>query len=492
MKNKYLLFKELWLKGYQFVKVQSSSVSPSPLRATLTTGSVSQHLITMALPMVWGLLATMSFNVADTWFVTQLGDSMMDSVKDPAYGDLALAAMSYTFPVVLIITSIAIGLGAGASSAIARAMGSGDVDRVSRLATDAMTLATIVSVVVSIVGWLSIDLIFSGLLDATDEAMPLIREYMAVWYLSAPFLLVPMISLSALRALGFAKIQGALMILGALINIIIDPILIFGWFGFPRLGLEGAAYATLISRVFTLMVAFYFLQKRVHVLISPFAAFVEIKKSWYTLFHVGIPSMISNLIIPVSSLIIFYLVSKLYGEQGVAGFGIALRIEPISLIVFYALSGVVGPLFGQNQGAKLYDRLFEGLHVTARFCFVFGFILAGVFWVFGRFFASQFSDSEEILSVAVRYLMVVPISYGAYGLVMSVIAMFNGLGMPFPGLVLSFFRVIGIYLPIALVGNYFWGITGMIIASAISNCVVACIGYVWLKAKITKEKLALG
>ncbi|MGH1471375.1 MAG: MATE family efflux transporter [Cellvibrionaceae bacterium] len=458
------------------------------IRATLTTGSVSQHLISMSWPMIWGILATMSFNAADTWFVTRLGDLSMDSVEDAALGDLALAAMGYTFPVVMIITSIAIGLGAGASSAIARAMGGGNKNRVSRLATDSVTLATIISVAVSIAGWLSIDWVFVGLLNATEDTMPLIREYMSIWYLSAPLLLVPMIVLSALRALGFASIQGVLMIVGAFINIILDPFLIFGWWGLPRLGLEGAAYATLISRLFTLVVAFYYLQGRMHVLTSPFAALSEIKSSWYSLFHIGIPSMISNLIIPVSSLIIFAAVSYLYGEQAVAGLGVALRIEPIALIVFYALSAVVGPLFGQNQGAGLYDRLFEGLSVVTRFCFLFGIALAVLLWIFGALFAGLFSDSEEILSVAVKYLMIVPISYGAYGLVMSVIAMFNGLGMPFQSLTVSFLRVLGLYLPIAFVSNCIWGLTGLIIATAISNLLVGLIAYYWLKRALTKEK----
>ncbi|MGI1678775.1 MAG: MATE family efflux transporter [Cellvibrionaceae bacterium] len=442
----------------------------------------------MSWPMIWGLLATMSFNAVDTLFVTRLGDGNWDRVDNAALGDLALTAMGYTLPVVMIITSIAIGLGAGASSAIARAMGSGNTDRVSRLATDSLTLAAIIAVAVSIAGWLSIDLVFVGLLNATEDTMPLIREYMAVWYLSAPLLLVPMILLSALRALGFANIQGVLMIIGAFVNIILDPFLIFGWCGFPRLGLEGAAYATLISRLFTLAIAFYYLQGRMHVLTSPFARLADIKSSWYSLFHIGIPSMISNLIVPVSSLFVFWLVSLFYGEQAVAGLGVALRIEPIALIVFYALSAVVGPLFGQNQGAGLYERLFEGLNVITRFCFLFGIFLTIVFWFFGDFIVGFFSESEEILSVAVLYLMIVPISYGAYGLVMSVIAMFNGLGMPFPGLAISFLRVLGIYLPIALVSNCIWGLPGLITATAVSNVVVGLVAYFWLKSKMLKEK----
>lgn len=438
--------------------------------------------------MIWGILATMSFNAVDTWFVSRLGDGIWDQVTDAQLGDLALAAMGYTFPVVMIITSVAIGLGAGASSAIARAMGGGNTDRVSRLATDALSLATIISIAVSLAGWLTIDWVFMTLLGASEETMPLIREYMVIWYLSAPLLLVPMILLSALRALGFAAVQGVVMIVGAVFNILLDPFLIFGWWGLPRLGLEGAAYATLASRVFTLIVALYFLQGRLHVLTSPLAKLSQIQQSWMTLFHIGIPSMVSNLIIPLSSMIVFALISHWYGDQAVAGLGVALRIEPIALIVFYALSAVVGPLFGQNQGAGLYGRLFEGLSVVTRFCFIFGLLLALIISMFGDFFAGLFSDSPEILAVAVLYLMLVPLSYGAYGLVMSVIAMLNGLGMPFYSLAISFSRVIAIYLPAVFIGNYFWGITGLIAASSVSNIITGVMAYYVLKSLIKKDE----
>ncbi len=462
----------------------------SPLQAKLTSGPVAPHLRDMALPMVWGLLATMSFNAADTYFVSQLGNTFLDNVSSPGLGDRALAAMSYTFPVVLIITSISIGLGAGASSAIARAMGSGNEQGVKRLATDSMSLATIISLIVSVVGLLTIDWVFVDLLGASPELLPLIHDYMFIWYFSAPLLMVPMISLSSLRALGFAKIQGSLMIVAAFLNGVLDPILIFGWFGLPRLEMEGAAYATLISRFVTLIVAVYVLQGRMQMLTNPLVEWAKIKKSWQALAHVGLPSMLSNLIIPVSSAIVIKLVSG-HGDLAVAGFGIAVRIEPISLIVFYALSGVVGPFCGQNKGAGKYDRLFEALSVVTKFCVMFGIVVAIIFWFANEHIARFFSQSPEVLSVAVTYLSIVPISYGLYGLVMSVNAMFNGLGLPFPGLMISFFRVIAIYLPLALLGNWLWGLTGLFVATAFSNLIVGCIAFIWLKTTLSKEKRLL-
>jgi len=220
-----------------------------PLTATLTEGSVAGQLRTLAIPMVWGLLATMSFNVVDTFYVAQLGNQ-------------PLAAMSFTFPIVMIITSLGIGLGAGSSSAISRAIGEGDASYARRLATDAISLTFLVSASMCLLGWLLMDPLFS-LLGATPDLLPLIRDYMSIWFISAPFLMVPMVCLSALRALGMSHIQGYLMSAAALFNAALDPLLIFGLWGFPALELQGAALATLVTRILTFLVAFYILAVRV-------------------------------------------------------------------------------------------------------------------------------------------------------------------------------------------------------------------------------------
>lgn len=437
----------------------------SPLQATLTQGSVAGHLRRMAMPMVWGLLATMSFNAVDTFFVARLGEA-------------PLAAMGFVFPVIMVVTSIAIGLGAGASSAISRIIGAGDDYQVRRLATDAVSLATLISVSVCVLGWLTIDPLFVAL-GATPELLPYVHDYMAIWYLSAPFLIVPMISLSTLRALGHSQIQGSLMVGAALLNAILDPVLIFGLAGFPRLEIQGAALASLITRVVTLIAAFVILQKRFQVMINPVTSWLRLRQSWSTVFHVGLPAIASNLVIPVASGIVVKLVAG-FGIVAVAGLGVALRIEPIALIVFYALSGVVGPFSGQNKGAGQFDRLFETLRVITVFCLLFGLAMALLLWFGGAYVARLFSDSDTVLRVVTLYLSIVPLSYGAYGLVMSVNAIFNGLGFPAPGLVISFLRVMGVYLPLALAGMWLWDLPGLFVATALANCTVGAIAYFWL------------
>lgn len=435
----------------------------------MTDGHVPAQLRTLALPMVWGLMATMSFNVVDTYFVAQLGSRQ-------------LAAMSFTFPVVMVLTSIGIGLGAGTSSAVARLLGSGKASSAQRLATDAVSLTLLISVSVCVLGWFTIDPLFT-LLGAPRDLIPLIHQYMSIWYFSAPCLLVPMVALASLRAMGMSQIQGTLMSIAALFNAVLDPLLIFGLCGLPELGIAGAAWATLITRALTLCAALYVLKVRVGLLGSLWAPVPVIGQSWRTIIHVGLPAMASNIIIPLASGVVVIMVAS-FGTDAVAGLGVAVRIEPLALIAFYALSGVVGPFFGQNGSAGEHQRMREALKVVTVFCLGFGAFLALIMWLFGAHIAGLFSEHGAVLDVAVLYLAIVPFSYGLYGLVMSVNAAFNGLGAPWPAMLLSVSRVLLVFLPLALLLKSVWGLTGLFMASAITNTLVGIWAYFWLRTQI--------
>lgn len=436
---------------------------------SLLEGSVAGHLQRLALPMVWGILATMSFNVVDTYFVAQLGSA-------------PLAAMSFTFPVVMVINSFAIGLGAGTSSAVARAYGAGDLERVRRLVTDASLLALLVALSISAVGLATIKPLFR-LLGADPEMLPLIADYMVPWYLGAVFAVVPMVALSSLRAIGNSALTGRIMVAVAFFNLILDPLLIFGLLGFPRLELQGAALSTVIARGVSFFAALYFLVRREHLMAPPQRKLSVLLASWRTVLAVGLPAIATNVIIPMAGGVVVALVA-VHGTDAVAGLGVALRIEPLALIVFYALSSVVGPFIGQNAGAGKVERMQRTVSVLARFCIGFGAALAVLLYFAGPAVVRLFSDSPQVLAVAIAYLTLVPFSYAGYGFVMSANAAFNGLGHPLPATLISFLRVLGVYLPLAWVGNQLWGITGLFAATATANLLLGGLAWWWLRRDI--------
>jgi putative MATE family efflux protein len=441
-------------------------------RQDLTSGPVAAHLRRQATPFGFGLVAIFSFEAADLFFISRLGDA-------------PLAAVSFAMPVIWLVYGIGIGFEAGAASCISRAVGRRDQEQARRLTTDTAVLASLVALLLCLAGLMTIGPVFS-LLGATAELMPLITDYMTVWYWVAPLDMALWTSLASIRARGNTLLESKVITAAALLNLVLDPIFIFGLFGFPRLEIQGAALATIVATGAMLLFSLLHLHFRLRVYANPFAPLATILDSWRHMLQIGIPAMITNAIIPVSSGIVVALLAG-FGVSAVAGYGVAMRLEPIFLIPFYALSAVSSPFFGQNFGSGKIGRLVEARRAVTRFCLVFGLALAALLALLATPLTGLFSESRDIQQVAVRYLWIVSISYGAYGLVMSVNAAFNGMGKPIPGVVISACRVLVVFLPLALLGRALLGPPGLFAATTISNLLMGAVGFAWLGRQIRRS-----
>ena len=194
-------------------------------QARLTHGSVGRHLVDMAVPVLFGIFTMMGQAFADMWFIGRVGDR-------------ELAALSFAFPILMIVTSVAIGLGAGTSSVVARAIGAHNHRRARRLATDSLILSFGITAAVSALGFFTIEPLFT-LLGAPADMIPLIAGYMTILYAGVPFVVVGMIGMigmSSMRATGDTRLPSMLMVIASVANVILDPILIFGVGPIPAMG----------------------------------------------------------------------------------------------------------------------------------------------------------------------------------------------------------------------------------------------------------------
>jgi putative MATE family efflux protein len=429
-----------------------------------------------AMPMAMGLVAIISFDAVDMFFVSLLGDA-------------PLAAISFTFPVIWLISSVIIGFEAGAASCISRAIGRNDLASARRQTTDTAALAAIVSLFLCVLGQLSIRPLFS-LMGATDDLLPLIEDYMDIWYWAAPFSAVTWTCLASIRARGNSLLEGKIIVLAALTNAVLDPVLIFGVFGMPRLEIAGAALATLISNSLVLIGTLIYLHTTLRVFATPFTAIRNVVESWRQMLKVGFPAMLTNAIVPLSNGIAVAMIAS-YGVAAVAGYGIAVRIEPLGLLAFYALSAVTSPFMGQNFAAGRLDRLEEARRTIGRFCVIYGLSLAVVIGLLAYPVTGLFSNTAAIQQVAVEYLWIMSISYGGYGVVMAICAAFNGVGYPIPGLLISTSRAAIVFLPIALLCESYIGLNGIFVGAALSNVLIGFVGYQWLGRNLRRVRMGL-
>jgi len=397
-------------------------------------------------------------------------------------GDRELAALSFAFPVLMVVTSVAIGLGAGTSSVVARAIGADNHRRARRLATDSLILSFGITVVISLFGVVTIGPLFR-LLGAPEDMIPLIAGYMYILYGGVSFVVVGMVGMSSMRATGDTRLPSMLMVLASVINIILDPILIFGIGPVPAMGLNGAAMAALLARLSIFIGAVYYMKTRYDLVTFSKPEKDELTRSWRDILHVGIPAAGTNAIIPIATGVITAMLAR-YGPETVAGFGVASRVESLTLVLFYALSAIIGPFVGQNISANRPDRIYRALWQCTVFCIGSGLVIALMLALAGEAIPALFSDHAEVTGVARQFLTIVPISYGAYGMVMVMNASFNGMGKPMPAVNISVGRMVVIYVPLAFVADRFFGVAGIFAAYMVANIISAVVAYIWARASV--------
>jgi putative MATE family efflux protein len=437
-------------------------------RATndLTRGPVAASLFRLTAPMMVAVSTSIVVQMIEVGFIGALG-------TDP------LAAVTFTFPVSMMLTSVALGIGIGTSSVIARRVGAGDADAVRRLATHALVLVVTLLAALAILGMATIEPLFAAL-GASSAVIGHIETYLLVYYPGTVLFTFVMVAGNVMRATGDARVPGLVMTAGALLNLALDPFLIFGWGPFPRLELAGAAYAMVVSRIAMAAVLGFVLVAR-RGLVLPRARLTEgFAGSAREILHVGLPAMATQLIGPVSAAVITRLLAG-HGEAVVAGFGVAGRIEAVAVMLLFALSGSIGPFVGQNWGAGAHARVVDAMRVTYRFCIAWGLFAWLVLALAAPAIVPLVDDSRAVVDVASHYLAIVPVSYGAWGVLMMASAAFNSLGKPIPSTILSATRMLALNVPLAMAGDALLGYSGIFYATCATNVVMGLLGYVWLQ-----------
>lgn len=437
---------------------------------SLTHGDERKIILKLSVPMFFGLLSVILFSVVDTIFISYLG-------TEP------LAAISFTFPVVFSITSIAIGLGVGTSAMVSRFIGKGDLNKARQYTAHGLLLALLIVTLVAIVGLASIETLFKAL-GANNKIISLITSYMVIWYTTVPLIVIPMVGNSAIRATGDSKTPAVIMSIAGICNIILDPLLIFGWGPFPKLGIQGAAIATAISYTITLFWSLWVLIKREELLIITKNFFDGIISSFKEILVIAAPVALTNMLLPLTNGVLTKLATK-WGEEAVAAFGASTRIEALSLIGVFAVSSILTPFVGQNLGANLPARIKRGIFVSFQTTFVWCGMITIILLIFAPLLAGLFSDNNLVRERIISFCWIVPFSFGFYSLCDLSSSGFNGLGRPYIAASLLITRMLILTIPLTYIATYYWGFKGIFIGKATANVVIGVIAYLVVANKLS-------
>ncbi len=434
--------------------------------SVLVQRSVGRTLFSMAFPMLAGTFAMNAYNLTDTWFVSRLGT-------------LPLAAMGFTFPVVMLLTSIARGIGSGVTTLTSHAIGSGDHARAARLVTHGFMLTLAVTAVMSVGGYLSIGPVFRRL-GADATTLPLVGEYMRTWFAGVLFMTFPMVGGGILISAGDSKGASLLTVFGTVLNMILDPIMIFGFLGCPAMGIRGAALATVISQASSAVWLVYLLYRKHRLLAWGSWNLAQYMLSLRQIMSFAVPSVLSLILMPVSASVITRLLSH-FGNEAVAAAGAASRIEMFAFVIPMALGISLTPFISQNFGAQRLDRVRTARKLAMGFALGYGGLATVVFFVGAPWLAALFTDDPAVAKTFISYVRIISFGYGMMEVHRYCTFFLTGMHKPLSATALNAIRVLVLLIPLSWLGALLWGLEGVFWGRLATDFAVGGIGLAWIR-----------
>lgn len=393
----------------------------------LTTESIPKLIRQIAIPASIGFFFNTMYNVVDTYYGSLISTQ-------------AVAALSLSFPVFFVIIALGSGISTGTSALMSNALGAGNEDKARKYLTQAISFTVIVSIILTILGWLSGPYLFN-LLGATGEYLDMALSYINVIFGGVILFTLSFVINSSLTARGDTKTFRNFLVFGFLLNLLLDPWFMFGGLGMPALGLAGVAWATLFIQLLSVI---YMSRKAIKagVLCKRCLAMFKPERKYFTeISKQGFPSSLNMMTMAIGIFIITYYISP-FGKSAVAAYGIATRIDQIFLLPTIGLNIASLTLIGQNNGAKKLDRVRLAYRTNLKYgiwIMAIGMILV---LLFNRFFMQFFSKDLQVIAIGTSYLKISAFIYLSYVISAISISSLQGLKKPFYAIWIGVYRQI--------------------------------------------------
>ncbi len=451
-----------------------------------TSGSIDRAIFLLSVPMILEMVMESLFAVVDAFFVNRV------SVD-------AVATVGLTESVLMLIYSLAMGLGMAATTLVARRVGEKNYTAASEAGLQVIYIGLIISVIISIIGIFYSDDIL-GLMGASSQVIQTGSGFTRWMLIGNASIMMLFINNGIFRGAGNASIAMRVLVVSNILNIVLDPILIFGLGPIPAYGVQGAGMATTIGRSCGVLLQFYFMFKGTGIInLTPiakrFQAAIVGKVLWLAAGTTG-----QFLIASASWVFLVRILSK-FGSEALAGYTNGMRIIMFAILPAWGLSNAAATLVGQNLGAQKPDRAERSVWRTGFLNMIFLGAISIVFWVFSEPIVRLFSQEPAVIAYSVECLRYVCLGYVFYAYGMVIIQSFNGAGDILTPMLMNIFGFWLIQIPLAytLAIILEMGPTGVFVAITVVESMLAVIGIIlfrkgwWKKDKsVKKEKAPIG
>ncbi|MCK5290833.1 MAG: MATE family efflux transporter [Thermoplasmata archaeon] len=444
------------------------------MQKKIVSGPILKTLFMLSWPIMATHFFQIAYNLIDTYWLGRV------SVE-------AVAAPTLAWPMVFLLISVAGGLSVAGVALVSQYVGANDEKEVKKSAGQVITLLTIVGVIVSTLGILASDSILQ-FIGAEQEVMDLASPYIKIIFASMPWMFVIMSYSFILRGWGDTRTPMYISALSVGLNIILDPVMIFGVQGLiPSMGVTGAAVATFISRTVGGVLALYLLFNAKKTLsISRSDLKVEKEKA-KQIFKIGIPASIGQALVAFGFVVMVGFVARagadaMMGKEIIAAYGIGTRIISIIFVIIGGLTGAAITMIGQNLGAGKPDRAAKTLRMTILSAMLILFACTFTFFVFRAEIYGVFIDDAVVIEEGGTYLTIFGLSTMFFGVYASSLSAFQGSGQTVPTMILGFVRLWLMRIPFSflLAFQFGYGIEGLWWGMALSNVTSAAAALAWV------------
>lgn len=398
---------------------------------------VGSLILKMGIPMILSMMLQAFYNIVDSYFV-----SSMEGV-----GDAAVNALTLTFPIQALMVALAIGTGVGVNSLLSKFLGMGDRKTASRIAGNAVFLSVCTYILFLIFGLFFVDAYISS-----QTSDPIIQEmgcsYLKICTVLSFGSVIYMIYEKLLQGTGKTVLSTIAQVSGAITNIILDPIMIFGMFGCPALGIAGAAYATVIGQVVSLVLGMIFHHTKNKEIETKAEYLVPDKEIITAIYRVGIPAIIMQALMSVMTYCVNIIFVRVSGSV-VTAYGIYFKIQQFVFFAAFGLNNAIIPIVAFNYGMRDRARIFKAIRCGLLYNAIIMLAGAILLQVFGKQIIGLFDVSTEVKELSIQAVRIVTLGYILVGANVIFQGIFQALGEGIKSLVISAIRLIIVVLPLA-------------------------------------------
>jgi putative MATE family efflux protein len=434
--------------------------------------SIPKSVAALVIPAIISALVLVFYNMADTFFVGQTGDPNQ------------VAAVALAMPIFLLFMACGNIFGMGGASLISRLLGQGNRAQVKNVCSFCFYACIATGLVLMAVMLLCMPFILE-LIGCSDYTRELARNYLTYTALGGVFVIISGAFSNIIRAEGASKVAMVGMMIGTMVNIVLDPIMILSM----NMGVTGAAIATIIGNICTVIFYLWYLLRLKTVLsISPqdFSMREGIVRG---IMAIGVPASLTNVLMSAANIIMnTFLVS--YSDAAVAAMGIAMRANILLMFLQLGLAMGVQPLIGYTYGAQQYGRMKQVISFSVKCNIVIGVVLTVLYFVFTKAIIEIFITDTEVVVYGTTFLRALTLTGPVIGIMFVLNSAFQAIGMAIPSLLLSISRQGLMFLPVLIIGNAIAGLDGLVYAQPIADIgtlLISLIMFISVNKKLTQK-----